>query len=56
MKNRLVIFKQNIEGKAMWCVQRLDGEPLNSDGIVSYNFDLDDWQKAIDCRLQLEKQ
>lgn len=40
-------------GEKLWAVCRRD-EKVIEDGIVSYNFNEQDWQLAIDCRLRLE--
>lgn len=53
---KIRIVEQNVEGKLMLCVVRRDGQPLTSDGIVSYNFELDDWWQAVLCSVDLEKQ
>ena len=53
MTNRIAIIKETVEGQLMWCVKRHDNSVLTDDGVVSFNFDLADWQKAIDCHKSL---
>lgn len=38
----------------LWKVCRRDGKSFN-DGVISYNFVLDDWEEAIRCRKALEQ-
>ena len=53
MTNRIAISKETVEGQLMWCVKRHDNSVLTDYGVVSFNFDLADWQKAIDCHKSL---
>jgi len=39
---------QLVEGKQMYCVHRVDGRSFH-DGVVSYNFDLEDYALAEAC-------
>lgn len=48
------IKKENVEGKLMWVVHRLDGKKIQDDGLCSYNFMLSDFCCAWECLVMLE--
>jgi hypothetical protein len=48
-------MKKTYDSVENWTVERMDGKVIK-DAISGYNFELKDWQLAIDCAKQLEKE
>lgn len=53
-RNIFVIMKTQDEGVNYWTVKKEDGKSFDGP-ICGYNFDMNDWQLAIDCCKKLRE-
>lgn len=53
MQDQFEVILEKVEGKLIYCVVRRDGASFG-DGILSYNFERENWWAALECAVDLE--